>query len=457
MTARMILRFALLLAGCGPLCAFGQPGWTGAGVLLSTTQMKDIAVDTVADALYFCGESLWDANDPLQGIGISAYVNGQWDTLGSFNGRVNGIVRYQDTLVACGEFNRTENDPSAQYIAYNAGAGWYNYGTFMSSGIEDLKVIDGVLYAIGAFSHADGVLCNGLAKRVGGQWTNIGTMDVGSSPYIGDLLEWNDTLYATGSISFNGTTADHIAWFDGTEWHPLGTGITGGFGQGRSLCVYEDELYVGGSIYISQGNVGHGIMKWNGSQFSPVGTGLKGSCGTYGCAAGATDMKVHNGLLFVSGAFRYAGEQPTTHIATWDGSQWCGMPGDLRGPVDAIEFFHDTLFAGPFHEAEGIDVNCGAKFIGASYFTTCSGPMVVVGPQTISGLTVSQVAGNAWSITGLPPNEHEVAILDLSGRVIHAQQVRATGYGSATVEFHALGTGIYIMRAGVQSVRFFAP
>lgn len=418
--------------------------------------MRGIFADTIADALYFCGASSIDGDNDFGDQGVSVYTHGQWDTLGVFNGEPFSAVRWNDTLIVAGSFIDVNGDTSVRKCAFWDSSGWHAYGVFpqLANGdVEDLKVIDGELYMIGTFDVVDGDSCRGVAKRVGGAWQRVGSWNL-LSWIILDLIEWNDTLYVTGNISFSSGSAHHIARLDGNEWQPLGPGIQGSFGQGRSLAVYQDELYVGGSIYIGAGNAGHGIMKWDGSQFLPVGTGLMGACGTYNCAAGATDMVVHDGILFVSGAFSYAGGQYTRHIATWDGVQWCSMPGDLQGPVDAIEFFHDTLYAGPNHNAEGVWVDCGARFIGTSYFDSCSGPMAVTttSPPT-EHLQAWWSSSNSIVVSGLPDGANELQIVDVMGKAVLAAQVAGTNDAHVKLAVPALSPGIYFIRVrGVGSV-----
>lgn len=447
----------LLLLTSVAVRVHGQ-SWVAAGLPCATFSVEGVHVDTVADALYYCGESSANNDFDVSDGVVSVYKNGLWDTIGFFQGQSMCAVRWRDTLVIAGHFESVNWDTNIKYIAYYDSTTLHPYGEFTNGGIEDLKVIDGELYAIGAFEEADGHYCNGIARRTDGGWVNVGTMDTYTNNNLLDLVKWHDTLITTGTIGFNGGLPGDVAWFDGSEWHPLGTGITGGFSAGRSLCVYQDDLYVGGSIYLSAGNAGHGIMRWDGTQYHPVGGSLQGSCGTTNCAAGAIDMKVHDGLLFVSGAFSYAGYQPTTHIATWDGTQWCGMPGVLQGPVEAFNFYHDTLFAAPFLDAEGVNVNSGAKFIDTTYFSTCSGPMVVV--QAATGQQQPSMvcaADGTWLVSGLAAGTHQLAVLDLSGRVVHVQQIQASDGRGAPVPLPPLARGVYLLRDGQRAMRFFAP
>ena len=232
----------LLVASCC-ICT-AQPAWAPAGLQVHTGEVTNIYEDTVANALYYCGESSRNGDNDFSDQVLSIYSNGQWDTLGSFTGRVTAAVTWHDTLVVAGYFFSVDGMPM-EYVTCYVGQQWLPFGDF-SEGVYRLKIINGDLYAIGAIQFADGHLCNGITKRVGGEWVNVGVLDAYNIPIFQDLVEWNGTLYAAGAIRFNGTPYKDLVYFNGTEWLPLSTGILGGLGAGRSLAVYQDELYIGG-------------------------------------------------------------------------------------------------------------------------------------------------------------------------------------------------------------------
>lgn len=189
--------------------------------------------------------------------------------------------------------------------------------------------------------------CKGCAKRQGNAWVPVGNLDASSPPIWQDLALWRDTLYGAGAININGTPYKDLVYLDGNEWKPVSTGILGGFGAGRSLAVFQDQLYVSGSIPIAAGNAGHGIMRWDGTAFHPVGTGFQGDGNNYQYLVGASDAEVHNGRLWAAGTFKYAGNVPAPFVASWDGQQWCGLPAGPNLYVTSLAFYHDTLFIAP--------------------------------------------------------------------------------------------------------------
>lgn len=403
-----------------PSWSFGQ--WQPANVPFRMFGVHSINADTADDALYFSGNASLNNDFDTSDGAIPIYRNGQWDTLSVIGGDPYSIVRYGDTLVVAGNFWPSPDVPFLG-IAGLVNGTWIPYGTLDENSVYRLKVINGDLYAIGAFTQMDGQPCQGVAKRQSGQWVPVGSFtNVASSPYIQDLVQWNGTLYATGVISFSGPAPNHVAYLaPNGEWLPLGPGIRGGFGAGRALAVYNDELYVSGSIPIAAGNAGHGIMRWDGQQFHPVGTGFQGLDGLYTYLVGAIELEVYDNKLWACGTFSYAGNVPCPGIAYWDGQRWCGLPLGIQPEVNTIEFFHDTLFA----SCNNWDINCAMRFTGSAYSDSCSASVGVAERAARAPLRAYRTANGAVEVSGVPPGPQRYAVLDPAGRAVQTGQASA--------------------------------
>ncbi len=438
------------LCWLGIVATRAQSDWEQPGIPFSVFEMGNIEVDTIGDVIYFCGESSLNNDFDVGDGAIAAYTNGQWDTLGVFHGRPQCIIRWHDTLIVSGSFNNINGVPMDRIAAYANGS-WSSYGDPSPGGwIYRLRIIDDELYALGAFDSLDGSMCNGIARRVGGSWVSVGSFDVYTPSNIQDLVMWNGSLVATGVIRFNGTTAKDIAILNGAQWQPLGAGIQGAFGTGRSLVVYQGDLYVSGSIDIGAGNAGHGIMRWDGTQYHPVGTGLQGSNNNFQQLVGAAQMHVHDGLLWAGGSFSYAGNIPAPTVACWNGVNWCAPPDVPLLPnertANAIAFFHDTLYISTYDT--GLPASCALRFIGSTYTDTCGTP-VGLAERTANGpLTPSpNPATDRVRIEGLDAQPQAIVLLDLQGR---SRPVRSSwSSGVLLLEGGDLPAGTYLLRVAM--------
>ena len=417
--------------------------WQSAGIPVSHIDgIAEVYEDTATSTMYCVGylqDSLWYYS-------YASYYNGIWAISDPFYYNVWSVVIHHDTLIVGGEFIEV-NGQSLTYIACNVNGQWLPYGN-LDAGVRRLRVIDGELYATGSFIHADGHLCNGVAKRVGGTWVNVGELP-DMEAQVQDIIKYNDELYIVGALHFYDLGAHGVARFDGAQWLPAGNGIMGGFAAGLCLEVYQDELYMGGLIDIGAGNPGHAIMRWNGSEWRSVGTGVQGPTGTYDYLYTVNDLSVHNGLLYASGGFSFAGNVPAMYIATWDGDQWCGLGGTFSSlaPIYSHGFLGDTLFVGCYDMADGQPVNGLARYIG-TWPDTCSGPM---GGTT--GLLPQQPSAPAQLVplgdgqyryigTGKPGL---LQVHNAMGQVVRSFHLPWAGDASESFRLAGLAPGVYMV------------
>jgi hypothetical protein len=93
-------------------------------------------------------------------------------------------------------------------------------------------------------------------------------------------------------------------------------------------------------------NPGNNIAAWNGTNWNSLGDASMGF-GVNGINASVVRMIVHGDYLYVCGKFSEAGGKPATHIARWDGTNWCALATEFPPDhsVTSLAFYGDTLFA----------------------------------------------------------------------------------------------------------------
>jgi hypothetical protein len=117
-----------------------------------------------------------------------------------------------------------------------------------------------------------------------------------------------------------GRAAHHVARWDGTQWSPMGQGLTA---PGRALAVHDDGS--GAALYAGGGNVPGtseaSLARWNGVDWVPVafpGVGVIRSLASYDDSTGPA--------LYVGGAFTLP-SGTFARIVRFDGTVWTAMPG----------------------------------------------------------------------------------------------------------------------------------
>jgi len=282
----------------------------------------------------------------------------------------------------------------------------------------------------------------GMAMAVNGVWECLS--DSGMTPtLIYDVIKHHDTLFVAGTMDVTPGPGRGIIYKTTGPWQQLGTGFLGMNGIGKSLAVYRDQLYIGGSIYGYEGNVANGIARWNGTSLEAVGQPtLFGVCGTINCPCDVYDMVVHDDKLFVSGRFGYVNGNPVTGVAYWDGVSWCPVGGGLQMPVRALGFFQDTLFASTA-QLDGVQVNGVVKYVADTTFAPCS----VTGLPPVEAVPGPRLwpvpCAEQLRIAGVPDGTRELTVHDALGRIVLRSAVAGS---SLELDVHRLIPGGYSIR-----------
>jgi len=329
------------------------------------TQLFAMAVR--GDSLLVAGSFSQVAGEVAEGVAL--WNGSHWgplvsDTGFGLNGPVNASTMYDGMLIVGGGFSEAGSLHVNDVAAWN-GKEWQDLGGGVDDDVEALTVWDNKLIATGYFHHAGGQAAQRIAAWDGLKWMPLGAgMEygvMGMTPYEGSLV-------AVGYFSqAGGVPASRVASWDGSEWHPLGTGIDpGSVGQAvaTSALVYSGDLIVGGSFSRVGGVEAHNIARWDGSSWHPLGSGTD---------AGVAALAEWNGLLIASGAFSKAGGKDVTSIATWDGQDWHAMghelrDGTVRPYIKCMTLYNGSLVVGGrFREAGGIKASGMALWTGTEW------------------------------------------------------------------------------------------
>ncbi|MCB0793678.1 MAG: hypothetical protein KDB88_02985, partial [Flavobacteriales bacterium] len=350
--------------------------WLPSGLPGDALNLQRVWSNATEDTIYCAGAvkidtAQWFTNNP-----VLRYTNGQWDTLGAFNNIIWTFAHFQDTLFVGGDFTTVEGMPVDKMACFANGS-WHPCGSF-SNRVRTLKVLGGELYAVGAFVVADGDTCFGIARRSSGQWIPVGDLQPASFSTLNDVELFNGNIIISGAIRV--LPGNRLAQFDGTTWSSVGQGVVGTLSGPLCLNSFQGSLYIGGQIRTSEGNAGENVMRWDGSAFHPIGDGIRQVLGTSSTAT-VTSLVEHDGLLYAGGGYFFVDSMPANGLATWDGTQWCVLPGDLMTEANGIwsmAFYQDSLFVATIGDTLGGQfINKAAKSAGILSSDTCGTPVGV--------------------------------------------------------------------------------
>jgi hypothetical protein len=305
--------------------------------------------------------------------GTAPEQGGKWSALPGLNQVVNAMTIYNGDLIAGGNFTQA-GDVSVNFIARWDGISWHPlaggviYEQLGAGRVAGLGVYDGKLIVGGYFSKAGEVPADNIAQWDGSSWSALGagidTVGFLEGPYTfvaygGDLIVGGDFEKA------GGLTVNHIARWDGTSWHSVGGGVSGGGLPVTGTCVRclgvsGGRLIVGGS-FTKAGEVDvNNIAAWDGSSWTALGSGTTG--GRHGTVY---DQVLLEGNLVIGGDFTQAGDTPAGRVALWDGSSWSALGSGMSDDVACLSIYDGNLVAaGAF---DGLSTSSIARWDGTSW------------------------------------------------------------------------------------------
>src|SRR5262249_23542673 len=120
--------------------------------------------------------------------------------------------------------------------------------------------------------------------------------------WVNALAVSGSNLYAGGAFTnAGGTAANYIAKWDGSNWSPLGSGVSG---EVWALAVSGTDIYAGGYFTDAGGAAANYIAKWNGSTWTTLGGGVAGRDNIYHSpvvyALAVSDNDLYAGGIFTT-------------------------------------------------------------------------------------------------------------------------------------------------------------
>ncbi len=216
-----------------------------------------------------------------------------------------------------------------------------------------------------------------LGQATAQTWSTIN--GGGADDWVYASTVYNGDLIVTGKFtSVDGVMANHIARWDGSQWHALGLGVNA---KVNALQVMGNKLIVGGEFTEAGGVPMLFIAMWNGNVWQ---TDLGDLAST------VTSLAVYNGVLVAGGYFTDADDLPVNYIAQHDGDVWAAMGTGFNSQVMTLQTHGNVLVAGGF-------------------FTTADGAAVS---------HIAQWNGSGWSAIGTPALGLVYALGEYNGNLI---------------------------------------
>lgn len=284
---------------------------------------------------------------------------------------VNDMMVFNDTLYIIGQFDSLYNPQ--QYCSGFSGwdsSQWYCKGPVLNiaQGGMCLNTFQNEIYMGGNTGNPFQPSLSGIGRFDGVQFQPLGKGV--NNGMVRCMQEYNGSLYIGGNFVTVDSVlnARRIARWDGSQWHKIGTGLTGGLTNLYAMTVFNGELYIAGDCSSLDGFPCKNICRFNGTTWDSLQSGIIGF---------VRSMVVDsvNNILYVGGTISSAGGIPTpTGVAAWNGTNWSAVgAAPILNPVDLV-MYQGTLFAGGIQKGPnslGQTVFQMAWFDGQNWIPAC--------------------------------------------------------------------------------------
>ncbi|MEW6469638.1 MAG: T9SS type A sorting domain-containing protein [Bacteroidota bacterium] len=361
-----------------------------------TSNVWTIAEDQQNATIYFGG-----CFDTLRGLGVhhaGKWFQNDYDSVGSginvgSNYGIMASAVYNNEWYVGGKFNLAGGVPANNVARWN-GSQWLSLSGGVNNTVRAMAVFNGQLFIGGDFTKVNGQTIYYLAKWNGTQWIYPAIAINGA---VNDLEVLGSDLYIC--------TNTCIIRYDGTFTYQLANQ------GGKSIAVYNNEVYVGGTFPAFDGIPGtRGIVKYNGLAWQSVGGGITAINSPF--FYGIYDMEEYNGKLFVGGSFTKMGATIASNIANWNGNSWSAMGSGTNNPVLTLaEINSELLVGGDFTLAGGQAINFLARWVE---------PMGIDDPTVLQ----SNIFPNpSFGIFTIEAENGELEIYNSLGELVYAKKI----------------------------------
>jgi hypothetical protein len=295
----------------------------------------------VNDSAIFISGAFDSVNGQL--VNHIAYFDGlNWGEMNDgISSKASRIFAFEGNIYAGGVITSAGGNSSIRTLVYFNGINWEGFGTSVTESVNDIEIYEDKLYGIGNFTNLFGVTgLNDVFQYDGTAFTDLNGGLLGGPASCRELEVLDGLLVAGGLFqSAGGVNVSNLAAWDGDTWTSFAGG-TNAIIYAMTTDTINEYLYISGDFTVVGGTLPVSYFaRWDGYEWINYDGGL--SCGAF-------DMCLYQNQLYVGGCFNQAGGKPIGYIARYNGTVWDSLGTSINNEwgVQALATFQDELYVG---------------------------------------------------------------------------------------------------------------
>ena len=325
--------------------------------------------------------SLLDFQDVIRPRRVIGRISGRWNAMnGGVNNDVNEIaLGTKGEVYICGAFTvanvsgTLDPNRAAHGICYWDGEKWVSISSSPLTGGAGTATINSVdvapngnVYVTGDFTNIGGVAANYIAYWNGTTWNALGT-GLNSNGLTVRVAPNGDVYVGGGFTTAGGVSCVRIARWDGLQWRRVGQfGGLNDLVQAIEINKDGSTIYVGGDFTDQNGFAASALLavaSYNTATglFSAMGSGLNQTVYSLALA--------DSGVLYAGGNFTASGSDEISYIGQWNGSAWLPMSSGADSAVQKVSLSPNgnVLAVGAFTRIGSVDARFIALWNGSTF------------------------------------------------------------------------------------------
>lgn len=337
--------------------------------------------------------------------------------------------------------------PSGAKLARYDADGWHACGS--PNNWVRPSVVNDTLWAIGWYGSIGGQSIGPVARYVNDQWQSFGSSMLGDE--VRTAATYDGNYFIGGNFTVHPVGQDILYW-DDSAWQQVGDGLaSSGFDWINAMAEYQGLLFVGGSLWIADGNPGQHLVVWDGEHWSDF------FQDRLLCRNQVNDLQVIDGKLYVAGVFQFAGDAHYYNLLQYDGLNLCAVGKDLTAHAGLFAKqvrgnSHEVYFSNEHIAYAGDTVNYMAKWVLSLGPDTCISAPLSMLEHTVSDARI-YLNGNPQHETlsftlveSSPlPGGSRAVLYGVDGRVVKRMALALSAEGTVAMDVASLPRGLYVL------------